>query len=204
MSRITPENTSQFVISAEPPQETITPQITTTELSKIATPQLPDVVLPDILVLGKALTGGHIGHAVTVANHKIYNEFYSYDQQKALMHGPTFMGNPLACAASLASIELFERGEYLSKIKMIEEISKNELSDLNDTRIKEVRIIGGCACIEVYDQKDIAGFQEFAYDRGVFSRPFLKYIYSMVPYIIKDDELCAVLRVMKDWFKKRP
>ena len=163
-----------------------------------------DVVLPDILVLGKALTGGHIGHAVTVANHKIYNEFYSYDQQKALMHGPTFMGNPLACAASLASIELFERGEYLSKIKMIEEISKNELSDLNDTRIKEVRIIGGCACIEVYDQKDIAGFQEFAYDRGVFSRPFLKYIYSMVPYIIKDDELCAVLRVMKDWFKKRP
>lgn len=163
-----------------------------------------DIVLPDILVLGKALTGGHIGHAVTVANHKIYDEFYSDDPQKALMHGPTFMGNPLACAASLASIELFERDDYLSKIKRIEEISKNELSDLNDPRIKEIRIIGGCACIEVHDPKDIEGFQEFAYDRGVFSRPFLKYIYSMVPYIIIDDELCTVFRVMKDWFKKKP
>ena len=163
-----------------------------------------DIVLPDILVLGKALTGGHIGHAVTVANHKIYDEFYSDDPQKALMHGPTFMGNPLACAASLASIELFEIGDYLSKIRRIEEISKNELSDLNDPRIKEIRIIGGCACIEVHDPKDIEGFQEFAYDRGVFSRPFLKYIYSMVPYIISDNELCTVLRVMKDWFKKKP
>ena len=60
-----------------------------------------DLVLPDILVLGKALTGGYIGHAVTVANHKVFDAFYSDDDRLALMHGPTFMGNPLACAVAL-------------------------------------------------------------------------------------------------------
>ena len=67
-----------------------------------------DLVLPDILVLGKALTGGYIGHAVTFANKKVYNGFYSDDETHALMHGPTFMGNALACSVALKSIELFE------------------------------------------------------------------------------------------------
>ena len=71
-----------------------------------------DLVLPDILVLGKALTGGYIGHAVTVANHRVYEGFYSDDPDQALMHGPTFMGNALACSVALRSIELFERGLY--------------------------------------------------------------------------------------------
>ena len=67
-----------------------------------------DLVQPDILILGKALTGGYIGHAVTVADHKVYDAFYSDEPDKALMHGPTFMGNPLACSAALKSIEVFE------------------------------------------------------------------------------------------------
>ena len=66
-----------------------------------------DEVLPDILVLGKGLTGGYIGHAVTVANHKVYDGFYSDNDDHALMHGPTFMGNALACRAALASIDIF-------------------------------------------------------------------------------------------------
>ena len=65
-----------------------------------------DLVLPDILVLGKALTGGYIGHAVTVANHKVYEGFYGDDPARALMHGPTFMGNALACSVALKSIEI--------------------------------------------------------------------------------------------------
>ena len=162
-----------------------------------------DEVLPDILVLGKALTGGYIGHAVTVANHKVFNGFYSDDDRHALMHGPTFMGNALACAVALKSIELFERDNYMEKIKNIESIMRREMDGFTDPRIKEVRIMGGCVCIEVYDSAVIEGFQDFAYRRGVFSRPFLKYMYAMVPYIIQEEELVRVLETMKAWFARR-
>lgn len=161
-----------------------------------------DLVLPDILVLGKALTGGYIGHAVTVANKKVYDGFYDDNQTHALMHGPTFMGNALACSVALKSIEIFEKENYMSKIKRIEEITRREMQNFTDDRIKEIRIMGGCVCIEVYDEKTLEGYAEFAYRHGVFSRPFLKYMYAMVPYIIKEDELCKVLSTMKEWFKK--
>ncbi len=159
-----------------------------------------DLVLPDILVLGKALTGGYIGHAVTVANHKVYDSFYGEDPQKALMHGPTFMGNALACSVALKSIELFEAGDYLSRIRRIEEITRREMKGVEHEQIREVRIMGGCVCVEVRDASYLQGFQQFAYERGVFSRPFLNYMYAMVPYVITEEELSKVLGVMKEWF----
>lgn len=162
-----------------------------------------DLVLPDILVLGKALTGGYIGHAVTVANHKVYEGFYDEDPTHALMHGPTFMGNALACSAALKSIELFETQDYMSKIKQIEEITRREMEGFADPRIKEIRIMGGCVCLEVYDPAVLQGYQAFAYERGVFSRPFLSYLYAMVPYIIREEELIRVLDTMKAWFRTR-
>ena len=151
-----------------------------------------DLVLPDTLVLGKALTGGYIGHAVTIANHKVFQAFYSDDNRHALMHGPTFMGNALACAVALKGIEIFEREDYMSKIRRIEEISHREMDDFSHPLIREVRIMGGCTCVEVYDPDTLEGFQKFAYERGVFSRPFLKYMYSMVPYIIAEEELVKI------------
>ncbi len=159
-----------------------------------------DIVQPDILVLGKALTGGYIGHAVTVANHKVYEGFYGDDPNMALMHGPTFMGNALACSAALKSIEIFENENYMDKIKYIEDATREEMKGFADPRVREVRVMGGCVCVEVYDSKTLEGFQRFAYDRGVFSRPFLNYMYAMVPYVIGDDELIRVLTVMKEWF----
>ncbi|MBP3458637.1 MAG: adenosylmethionine--8-amino-7-oxononanoate transaminase [Lachnospiraceae bacterium] len=159
-----------------------------------------DLVLPDILVLGKALTGGYIGHAVTVANKKVYEGFYGDDPNKALMHGPTFMGNALACSVALKSIELFEKEDYMSKIRRIEEITRREMEGFTDPRIREVRIMGGCVCVEVYDSDTLKGYQQFAYERGVFSRPFLNYMYAMVPYIITEEELVKVLNTMKEWF----
>lgn len=161
-----------------------------------------DEVLPDIIVLGKALTGGHIGHAATVANKKVFDAFYDDDPDKALMHGPTFMGNALACTVALKSIEVFEQENYMEKIKRIEEISRRELADLKDPRIADVRIMGGCTCVEVKDPHDLDGYQQFAYERGVFSRPFLKYMYTMVPYIIEERELVHVFNTMKAWFGK--
>lgn len=161
-----------------------------------------DLVLPDILVLGKALTAGYIGHACTVANHKVYDGFYGDAPEKALMHGPTFMGNALACAAALKGIEIFERENYMEKIQNIEEISKREMLGFSHPKIKEVRVMGGCTCVEVYNPEDLEGFQQFAYERGVFSRPFLSYMYSMVPYIITEQELVQIFDTMKAWFEK--
>lgn len=161
-----------------------------------------DLVLPDIIVLGKALTGGYIGHAVTVANRKVFEAFYSDNHRHALMHGPTFMGNALACAAALKGIEIFEREGYMEKIKGIEAISHREMDGFTHPLVKEVRIMGGCVCVEVYDSKTLEGFQEFAYERGVFSRPFLKYMYSMVPYIIEEEDLVKIFDTMKAWFNR--
>lgn len=161
-----------------------------------------DLVLPDILVLGKALTGGYIGHAVTVANHKVYDGFYDDDSTHALMHGPTFMGNALACSVALKSIELFESKNYMDKIARIEAITRRELSGFSDPRIREIRIMGGCVCIEVYDSETLRGYQQFACERGVFSRPFLNYLYAMVPYVISEDQLVTVLDCMKAWFSR--
>ena len=161
-----------------------------------------DLVLPDILVLGKALTGGYIGHAVTVANQRVWDGFYSDNPAHALMHGPTFMGNALACRAALESIKLFEEGNYIEKIKQIEQITRRELRGFSSDKIEEIRIMGGCVCMEVKDAKYLEGYRRWAYERGVFSRPFLKYLYAMVPYIIEEWELVKVLDVMKSWFSR--
>lgn len=161
-----------------------------------------DLVQPDILVLGKALTGGYIGHAVTVASEKVFQGFYDDNPEHALMHGPTFMGNALACSVALKSIELFETQDYMAKIRRIEEITRREMAGFSDERIREVRIMGGCVCVEVKEAGVLAGYQQFAYERGVFSRPFLKYLYAMVPYVISEEDLVKVLRTMKEWFAR--
>ena len=161
-----------------------------------------DLVLPDIICLGKALTGGYIGHAATIANKKVFDAFYDDDPTHALMHGPTFMANPIACSVALRGIEIFEEENFMEKIKRIETIEREEMDGFTHPKIEDVRVMGGCVCIEVKDEKDICGFQEFAYERGVFARPFIKYIYSMVPYVISEDELRKVMRTMKEWFEK--
>lgn len=162
-----------------------------------------DLVLPDIICLGKALTGGYLGHAATVANKKVFDAFYDDNPRHALMHGPTFMGNPLACTIASKCLEIFQEEDFMSKIKRIEEIEREEMEGLTHDKIEEVRIMGACVCIEVKDGKDIEGFQEFAYERGVFARPFVKYIYSMVPYVISEEELRKVMRTMKEWFENK-
>lgn len=161
-----------------------------------------DLVLPDILVLGKALTGGYMGHAATVANQKVFEGFYDDNPDHALMHGPTFMGNALACSVALKSIELFETRDYMAKIRKIEEITRREMEGFTDPRIQEIRIMGGCVCVEVKDSHTLDGYQQYAYERGVFCRPFLKYLYAMVPYIISEEELVKVLDTMKAWFNR--
>lgn len=160
-------------------------------------------VVPDILILGKALTAGYIGHAVTIANSKIFNSFLDDGYRKAFMHGPTFMGNPLVCTVALQSIKIFERENYLIKIKNIEKIIQEEFSSIRSPWIKEKRILGAMGAIELHDKKKLDGFQEFAYANGVWMRPIGKVVYLMPPYIISASELLKILNILKKWFNKK-
>lgn len=159
-------------------------------------------VTPDIMILGKALTAGYIGHAATIANSKVFDSFLDEGYKKAFMHGPTFMGNPLACAIALRSIELFERENYLMKIKNIELIIQEEFSSIQSAFIKEKRILGAMGAIEVYDKKYLDGFQKLAYENGVWLRPIGNVVYLMPPYIIQENELRKTLDSIKKWFNK--
>ena len=153
-------------------------------------------VKPDILTMAKA-----IGNGIPVGAFAMTEEVAKYSLQPG-DHGATYGGNPLACTAVKKVIEIFERDDYMSKIRHIEQISRQEMENFSDPRIKEVRIMGGCTCVEVHDSKTLEGFQQFAYERGVFSRPFLKYMYSMVPYVIQEEELVHIFDVMKEWFRR--
>lgn len=159
-------------------------------------------VVPDILILGKALTAGYIGHSATIANSKVFNSFLDEGYKKAFMHGPTFMGNPLACAVALRSIEVFERENYLMKIKSIELIIQEEFSSIQSISVKEKRILGAMGAIELHDKKQLEGFQKFAYKNGVWLRPIGNVIYLMPPYIITEKELLKILNVFRKWLTK--
>ncbi len=162
-----------------------------------------ETACPDIIILGKALTAGYIGHAVTVACDKIYQAFYADDVHKAFMHGPTFMGNPLACAVALKGIEIMEREHYLDKIALIESYLQQRAPYLASfPQVKEVRICGASLCAEVRDPSLLKGLQSFAAGKGVFLRPFGKNLYTMPPYVISQDDLGQILDVMEQWFNR--
>ncbi len=157
-------------------------------------------VTPDIMVLSKGLTGGYIGHAATLANDRVFKAFWDDDAGKAFMHGPTFMGNPLACAVALKSIEVFERDNYLGKIAALNQLLKEELLHFRHEKVLDTRVLGAAAVIEVKDAKSLQGVQDFAINHGVWLRSFDRYLYTMPPYIISASDLKQITSVMKAWF----
>jgi len=157
-------------------------------------------ITPDIMVLGKGLTAGYLGLSATLATDKVYNSFLGETYEKAFMHGPTFMGNALACSAALASLKIFERENYLKKIARINEILKEELLGFKAKGVKETRVLGACGVIETTDNSVHKGIQEFAATRNVWVRPFLNVVYTMPPYIISEGELRKICKVMKEFF----
>jgi adenosylmethionine-8-amino-7-oxononanoate aminotransferase len=156
-------------------------------------------ITPDIMVLGKGLSAGYLGLSATLATDRVFQAFLG-DQDKAFMHGPTFMGNALACAVALASIQIFERDGYLGKIQRIEEILREELLGLRADAIAETRVLGACGVIEVHEPKAWQGIQAFASERGVWLRPFDKVVYTMPAYVIDEDDLRRVCQTMRAWF----
>lgn len=159
-------------------------------------------ITPDILVLGKALTAGYLGHSATLATGQVYDAFLSDDLGDAFMHGPTFMGNPLACAIALAGIDVFQRDDYLGKIARIEAILQEELGSLRHPAIKDVRILAATGAIHVHDPAVLKGARAFAAERGAWLRSFDNYLYTMPAYIIADDDLRHLCTIMRDWFAR--
>lgn len=159
-------------------------------------------VTPDIMILGKALTAGYLGHAATLTTSEVYNSFFGDSYEQAFMHGPTFMANPLACAVAQTGISLFQKECYLEKIAQIETFLKTQLNALLSQIIVERRIIGAIGALELKDATYLKGFNEFAMNKGVWLRPIGNILYIMPPYIIEKRELLQIIEVIDTWLKQ--
>jgi adenosylmethionine---8-amino-7-oxononanoate aminotransferase len=149
-------------------------------------------VCPDILCIGKALTGGFMSLAATLTTPEI-SETFAAGAAGVLMHGPTFMANPLACAVSLANLVLLESYNWQGTIAAIESQLRAELEPCRSlSAVKDVRVLGAIGVVELQNPVDIQVIQPRLVEEGVWLRPFGRLIYTMPPYIIQPQELSAI------------
>jgi adenosylmethionine-8-amino-7-oxononanoate aminotransferase len=152
-------------------------------------------IVPDIMCLGKALTGGTMSFAATVARNHVYEAFLSDNPTTALMHGPTYMANPLACAAANASLDLFETEPRLEQARAIERQLTEELSACRDVpEVVDVRCRGAIGVIEVTELHDVNALRADLVRRGVWLRPFGNMIYMTPPLTIRSEPLSELTR----------
>ena len=162
-------------------------------------------ISPDIMTIGKALTGGYMTFAATLCTRKIADTIHDSDYP-ALMHGPTFMGNPLACAVACASIDLILSYDIPHRTAKMQTMMEQQLAPAARLDgVKEVRCLGAVAVIELYEAVDMPIFQTLLLAQGIWVRPFGKLVYIMPPYIITDSELevlCqALLKVVTSYLE---
>jgi adenosylmethionine-8-amino-7-oxononanoate aminotransferase len=154
-------------------------------------------VEPDIIALSKALTGGTLPLAATVASRKVFDAFWSDDPSHALMHGPTYMANALGCAAANASLDLFEWEPRLQQVANIARSLELGLARCRDLpRVKDVRVKGAIGVVELDRIDDLDGLRARFVEEGVFIRPFGSIVYLTPPFTIELDELAALTRAI--------
>ena len=161
-------------------------------------------ITPDIVCLSKALTGGAVGLAATVATGRVYDAFLSDDADAALMHGPTYMANPLGCAAANASLDLFEREPRLEQVARIGAHLAEALSPCRDLAgVADVRVKGAIGVVQLERMRDLDWLKSRFVEEGVWLRPFADIVYLMPPFIVSDDELIrltdATVTVLREW-----
>jgi adenosylmethionine-8-amino-7-oxononanoate aminotransferase len=164
-------------------------------------------IAPDIICVGKALSGGAISLAATVANDRVFDAFLSDDDSKALMHGPTYMASPLACAAANASLDLFEDGVRLRQVADHELYFSEALEPCRSLDgITDVRARGAIGVVQMERPRDIGWLRQRFVEENVWVRPFGDIVYLMPPLNITNEEraaLCdAVVTVMKEWSQR--
>lgn len=146
-------------------------------------------ISPDIMCLGKAMSGGYITLAATLCNDKVSGGI-SRGDTPAFMHGPTYMANPLACAVANASIDLLLNSNWEEKVAAISAQLRKELAPCKDfSFVADVRVLGAIGVVELNDAVDTARLMPFFIEQGVWIRPFGKIIYLMPPYIIESEQL---------------
>ncbi len=159
-------------------------------------------ITPDIMCLGKAITGGYLSFAVTLTTNAVADTISSGNPD-CFMHGPTYMGNPLACAVAFANIELLHSYDWKNNIYRIESILKTELAEtVVFSGVADVRILGAIGVVEMKNPVNVASIQKEFVHEGVWIRPFGKLVYLMPPYIISDDELVFLIHKMKKVISK--
>ena len=150
-------------------------------------------IAPDIVCLGKALTGGAINLAATVATADIFGAFLSDRPEAALMHGPTYMASPLACAAANASLDLFETEPRLQQVAAIEAQLTRELAPLKEVKgVVDIRVKGAIGAIEVGEMHDLDWLKAQFIEAGIWLRPFGNVIYTMPAFTVTSAELSAI------------
>jgi adenosylmethionine-8-amino-7-oxononanoate aminotransferase len=158
--------------------------------------------VPDIVTLSKALTGGTLPLAATVARKHVFDAFWADDPAKALMHGPTYMGNALACAAANASLDLFEREPRMRQVAAIGDQMSRELAPCgNLPGVRDVRVLGAIGVVEMERIGDLAALRARFVEEGVFVRPFGRIIYLTPSFTIETQELsqltAAIVKVVQ-------
>ncbi len=151
-------------------------------------------VTPDVMCVGKALTGGYLTLAATLCTWAV-SDAVSSGEGGGLMHGPTFMANPLACTVALASLDLLADGGggWRERVAVIEDGLCTGLEPARElSGVADVRVLGAIGVVQLREEVDVAAVTEAAVERGVWLRPFRDLIYTMPPYVIAGDDLARV------------
>lgn len=156
-------------------------------------------VEPDIMLIGKAITGGYMTFSAVATTHRVA-DMISSSQSGVMMHGPTFMGNPLACAIAVASVKLLLSSPWQKRIAEIEATMRRELAKAADRDyVEEIRVLGGIGVLQIKEPVDLGRFQQLCVEQGVWIRPFGKNAYIMPPYLaVSDEQVVTLCRALID------